>query len=115
MTIECLLPVVDAACKHLQQACVYAFLQETIRQQEWKIERLTKDNRALEASNCEIRAQLETIKEENLQVLIDLHLMQLLSASLFLFKAQPCCPESHDTACQQVNSLCNGDCLHRFA
>lgn len=43
-------------------------LQETIRQQEWKIERLTKDNRALEASNCELRAQLEALKEENLQV-----------------------------------------------
>jgi hypothetical protein len=43
-------------------------LQDTIRQQEWKIERLTKDNRALEASNCELRAQLETVKEENLQV-----------------------------------------------
>lgn len=43
-------------------------LQETIRQQEWKIERLTKDNRALEASNCELRSQVDTIKEENLQV-----------------------------------------------
>jgi len=43
-------------------------MQETIRQQEWKIERLTKDNRALEASNCELRAQLEALKEENLQV-----------------------------------------------
>ena len=42
-------------------------VQETIRQQEWKIERLTKDNRALEASNCELRAQLEALKEENLQ------------------------------------------------
>lgn len=42
-------------------------VQETIRQQEWKIERLTKDNRALEASNCELRAQLESLKEENLQ------------------------------------------------
>lgn len=43
-------------------------MQETIRQQEWKIERLTKDNRALEASNCELRVQLEALKEENLQV-----------------------------------------------
>jgi centrosomal protein CEP290 len=43
-------------------------VQETIRQQEWKIERLTKDNRALEASNCELRVQLEALKEENLQV-----------------------------------------------
>jgi hypothetical protein len=49
-------------------AHVLAMLQETIRQQEWKIERLTKDNRALEASNCELRAQLEALKEENLQV-----------------------------------------------
>lgn len=48
---------------------VLAFLQETIRQQEWKIERLTKDNRALEASNCELRSQLDAIKEENLQVI----------------------------------------------
>ncbi|KAF8064552.1 hypothetical protein HT031_003352 [Scenedesmus sp. PABB004] len=40
---------------------------DTIRQQEWKIERLTKDNRALEASNCELRAQLDAIREENLQ------------------------------------------------
>lgn len=39
-----------------------------IRQQEWKIERLTKDNRALEASNCELRSQLDAIREENLQV-----------------------------------------------
>lgn len=43
-------------------------MQETIRQQEWKIERLMKDNRALEASNCELRTQLDAIKEENLQV-----------------------------------------------
>lgn len=43
-------------------------VQETIRQQEWKIERLTKDNRALEASNCELRMQLDAVKEENLQV-----------------------------------------------
>lgn len=48
--------------------CAPAAPQETIRQQEWKIERLTKDNRALEASNCELRAQLEALKEENLQV-----------------------------------------------
>jgi hypothetical protein len=56
-------------------------LQDTIRQQEWKIERLTKDNRALEASNCELRAQLETVKEENLQVGLKMQLqipMQLL-------------------------------------
>lgn len=51
-----------------QTLAVVAVLQETIRQQEWKIERLTKDNRALEASNCELRAQLEALKEENLQV-----------------------------------------------
>jgi hypothetical protein len=49
---------------------VLAAPQETIRQQEWKIERLTKDNRGLEASNCELRAQLEALKEENLQVRI---------------------------------------------
>jgi cell division protein FtsB len=52
-----------------QSTCwISLYLQETIRQQEWKIERLTKDNRALEASNCELRAQLEALKEENLQV-----------------------------------------------
>lgn len=42
--------------------------QETIRQQDWKIDRLTKDNRALEAANVELRSKLEELKDENLQV-----------------------------------------------
>ena len=42
--------------------------QDTIKQQEWKIDRLTRDNRALEATNCELRARVESIREENLQV-----------------------------------------------
>jgi hypothetical protein len=43
-------------------------LQETLRQQDWKIERLTKDNRALEAANMELRARLDELRDENLQV-----------------------------------------------
>jgi hypothetical protein len=43
-------------------------LQETLRQQDWKIERLTKDNRALEAANVELRARLDELRDENLQV-----------------------------------------------
>lgn len=42
--------------------------QDTIKQQEWKIDRLTRDNRALEATNCDLRAKVESIREENLQV-----------------------------------------------
>lgn len=42
--------------------------QDTIRQQDWKIERLAKDNRALEAANVELRSQVETTRDENLQV-----------------------------------------------
>eukprot|EP00878_Enallax_costatus_P036784 GHUV01041340.1.p1 GENE.GHUV01041340.1~~GHUV01041340.1.p1 ORF type:complete len:358 (+),score=120.22 GHUV01041340.1:305-1378(+) len=63
-------------------------MTETIRQQEWKIERLTKDNRALEASNCEIRAQLEAIKEENLQVSEKVLLLDSEARELRLAAAQ---------------------------
>jgi predicted RNase H-like nuclease (RuvC/YqgF family) len=65
---------------------VHVVLQETIRQQEWKIERLTKDNRALEASNCELRAQLEALKEENLQV------RPQITGSVALEHLALCCP-----------------------
>ncbi|WIA18956.1 hypothetical protein OEZ85_003625 [Tetradesmus obliquus] len=61
---------------------------DTIRQQEWKIERLTKDNRALEASNCELRAQLETVKEENLQVSEKIILLDSEARELRLAAAQ---------------------------
>ncbi|GIL72907.1 hypothetical protein Vretifemale_3051 [Volvox reticuliferus] len=42
--------------------------QDTKQQSEWKIERLTKDNRALEVANTELRKDLQTVKEENLEV-----------------------------------------------
>jgi hypothetical protein len=42
--------------------------QDTLRQQDWKIERLTRDNRALEAANVELRARLDELRGENLQV-----------------------------------------------
>ncbi len=41
--------------------------QDTLRQQDWKIERLTRDNRALEAANVELRARLDELRDENLQ------------------------------------------------
>jgi hypothetical protein len=63
-------------------------LQDTIRQQEWKIERLNKDNRALEASNCELRAQLETVKEEKLQVRMEAHLHLPMHCCYMLLKKQ---------------------------
>ncbi|KXZ56704.1 hypothetical protein GPECTOR_1g634 [Gonium pectorale] len=43
-------------------------LQDTKQQSEWKIERLTKDNRALEVANTDLRKELQTVKEENLEV-----------------------------------------------
>jgi hypothetical protein len=42
--------------------------QDAIKQQEWKIDRLTRDNRALEATNCELRRRMEETRAENLQV-----------------------------------------------
>ncbi|GIL43063.1 hypothetical protein Vafri_829 [Volvox africanus] len=42
--------------------------QDTKQQSEWKIERLTKDNRALEVANTELRKDLQAVKEENLEV-----------------------------------------------
>ena len=43
-------------------------IEESLRQQDWKIERLTRDNRALELQNTELRSQLQEIKSENLEV-----------------------------------------------
>lgn len=45
-----------------------AQLQDTKQQSEWKIERLTKDNRALEVANTELRKELQDVKGENLEV-----------------------------------------------
>ncbi|KAG2443036.1 hypothetical protein HYH02_009451 [Chlamydomonas schloesseri] len=45
-----------------------AQLQDTKQQSEWKIERLTKDNRALEVANTELRKELQDVKSENLEV-----------------------------------------------
>jgi hypothetical protein len=42
--------------------------QEALKQQDWKIERLARDNRALEAANCDLRQRVEAVREENLQV-----------------------------------------------
>jgi hypothetical protein len=42
--------------------------QDALKQQDWKIERLSRDNRALEAANGELRQRIEAVKEENLQV-----------------------------------------------
>lgn len=39
-----------------------------MRQQGWKIERLTKENRALELQNTELRKQVQDVKTENLEV-----------------------------------------------
>lgn len=54
--------------------------QDTIKQQEWKIDRMAKDNRALEAANLEARQKLDELREENLQVLVlpPLHRLQSL-------------------------------------
>jgi hypothetical protein len=54
-------------------SCYHLSTQDTIRQQDWKIERLMKDNRALEAANCQLRSERDAIKEENLQVGCDLY------------------------------------------
>jgi hypothetical protein len=43
-------------------------LQDTMRQHEWKISSLQKENRALELANTELRAQLQAWKQENLEV-----------------------------------------------
>lgn len=51
---------------HTSHTCTIP--QDTIKQQDWKIERLTRDNRALEAANCELRTRVDGVKEENLQV-----------------------------------------------
>ena len=43
-------------------------LQSTIRQQDWKIDRLTKENRALEARLLEQQEQIQGVRAENLEV-----------------------------------------------
>jgi hypothetical protein len=45
-----------------------AQLQDTKTQADWKIERLIKDNRALELANTELRKELGDVKTENLEV-----------------------------------------------
>ena len=42
--------------------------QDSLRQQDWKIERMVRDNRALELQNTELRNQLLEVKTENLEV-----------------------------------------------
>lgn len=42
--------------------------QDAMRQQEWKIDKLTKENRALELANTELRKQVQDVKSENLEV-----------------------------------------------
>jgi centrosomal protein CEP290 len=39
-----------------------------MRQQGWKIERVTKENRALELQNVELRKQSADVRAENLEV-----------------------------------------------
>ncbi|KAG2499296.1 hypothetical protein HYH03_002874 [Edaphochlamys debaryana] len=43
-------------------------LSDQKQHSEWKIERLTKDNRALELANTELRKELAEVKGENLEV-----------------------------------------------
>lgn len=43
-------------------------MQGTIRQQDWKIDRLTKENRALEARLLDQRNQIQAVQAENLEV-----------------------------------------------
>ncbi|KAK9833948.1 hypothetical protein WJX74_010630 [Apatococcus lobatus] len=45
-----------------------ADLKGTIRQQDWKIDRLTKENRALEARLLDQRNQIQAVQAENLEV-----------------------------------------------
>ncbi len=44
-----------------------------MRQQEWKIERMIKENRALELQNVELRKQAQDVKSENLEVRCNTH------------------------------------------
>lgn len=88
-------------------------MQETIRQQEWKIERLTKDNRALEASNCELRAQLEALKEENLQVRPKHRVSHACCQQRWLLAVYK---KPYDTNCQaqhilDIGAVCNEPCV----
>lgn len=61
-------------CPHLQpHPCARAptwpdSRQDMLKQQDWKIERLARDNRALEAANSELRQRVDAVREENLQV-----------------------------------------------
>ncbi|KAJ9510676.1 hypothetical protein QJQ45_027514, partial [Haematococcus lacustris] len=41
---------------------------DNTRQQDWKIERLAKENRALEVANTELRKTVQEVKTENLEV-----------------------------------------------
>ncbi|KAG1678296.1 hypothetical protein FOA52_013917 [Chlamydomonas sp. UWO 241] len=42
-------------------------IEDNLRHQDWKLERVTRDNKALEAQNAESRNQLLEIKQENLE------------------------------------------------
>ncbi|GAX75484.1 hypothetical protein CEUSTIGMA_g2927.t1 [Chlamydomonas eustigma] len=43
-------------------------IEDSLRQQDWKIERMIRDNRALELQNTELKTQLQDVKTENLEV-----------------------------------------------
>eukprot|EP00955_Chlamydomonas_euryale_P047099 353588-Chlamydomonas_euryale.AAC.11 len=43
-------------------------IEDNLRHQDWKMERIARDNKALEAQNAELRDQLLEIKQENLEV-----------------------------------------------
>lgn len=53
--------------KPLRQPPSKSPTQDALKQQDWKIERLTRDNRALEAANCELRGRVGGVEDENLQ------------------------------------------------
>ena len=51
-------------------------LQATVKQQDWKIERLARENRALEEADLKARARAEELQAENTDVsakLVALH------------------------------------------
>ncbi|MEW5303376.1 MAG: hypothetical protein WDW36_006076 [Sanguina aurantia] len=58
----------DRMSNELASAASKNKMDDNSKQQGWKLERLSKENRALELQNTELRKQLTDIKAENLEV-----------------------------------------------
>lgn len=72
----------QASAKSAESEAARVERQTAERQKDWKLDRVTRENKALEQANGELRSKLDDLKDENLQVsekilLLDEELRQL--------------------------------------